>query len=131
MFFIHTNRRDWEVFESLGLIQRHHKLIFVTLKTTDCYQGASMAVFTKRFADADEYEEWLQKASGRVNVLSINKAPTIFGSSSIPAAGPVVLKYHTTDKSLAPVKNATAKTMEYAIVGAAFFALFAYLITEL
>ena len=90
-----------------------------------------MAIFTKRFADADEYEQWLEKASGRVNVLSINKAPTIFGSTSIPTAGPVVLKYHTTDKSFAPVKNATAKTMEYAIVGAAFFALFAYLITEL
>jgi hypothetical protein len=90
-----------------------------------------MAVFTKRFADADEYEEWLDKANGRVNVLSINKAPTIFGSSSIQPAGPVVLKYHTTDKSLAPAKGAAAKTVEYAIVGAAFFALFAYLIAEL
>ena len=47
-----------------------------------------MAVFTKRFADADEYEEWLEKASGRVNVLSINKAPTIYGSTSIPASRP-------------------------------------------
>ena len=67
------------------------------------------------------------KASGRVNVLSISKAPTIYGSTSIPAAGPVVLKYHTTDKSFAPGKGAAAKTIEYAIVGAAFFALFAYL----
>ena len=90
-----------------------------------------MAIFTKRFADADEYEEWLTKASGRVNVLSISKTPTIFGSTSIPTAGPVVLKYQPHDKSFAPVKGATAKTMEYAIVGAAFFALFAYLITEL
>jgi hypothetical protein len=90
-----------------------------------------MAIFTKRFANADDYEEWLEQASGRVNVLSINKTPTIYGSSSIPVSGPVVLKYHTTDKSFAPVKGAAAKTVEYAIVGAAFFALFAYLITEL
>ncbi len=90
-----------------------------------------MAIFTKRFADADEYEEWLTMASGRVNVLSINKTPTIFGSTTIQPNGPVVLKYHTTDKSLAPMKGATTKTMEYAIVGAAFFALFAYLIAEL
>jgi hypothetical protein len=90
-----------------------------------------MAIFTKRFANADEYEEWLEQASGRINVLSISKAPTIYGSSSIPVSGPVVLKYHTTDKSFAPGKGARAKTIEYAIVGAAFFALFAYLAAEL
>ncbi|MFZ2059486.1 MAG: hypothetical protein WAU82_00600 [Candidatus Binatus sp.] len=100
-------------------------------KIIECFHGVSMAIFTKRFADADEYEEWLTKASGRVNVLSISKTPTIFGSTTIQPNGPVVLKYQTNDKSFAPAKGAAAKTVEYAIVGAAFFALFAYLITEL
>jgi len=89
-----------------------------------------MAIFTKRFADADEYEEWLEKASGRVNVLSINKSPTIFGSSMQRPNGPVVLKYHTDDKSFAP-RISAGNTMQYVVVGAAFFALFAYVIAEL
>ena len=41
-----------------------------------------MAIFKKQFADADSYEEWLEKASGRVNVLEIKNAPKIFGSSA-------------------------------------------------
>jgi hypothetical protein len=90
-----------------------------------------MSIFTKRFADADEYEEWLEKASGRVNVLSIVKPPTVYGSTDLPPAGPVTLRYHTTDKSFAPPRGTTAKVVEYAIVGAAFFALFAYVIGEL
>ena len=90
-----------------------------------------MAIFTKRFADADEYEEWLEKASGRVNVLEIVKPPTIYGSSAIPKNGPVTLRYQTHDKSFHPPKSASGKVVEYAIVGAAFFALFAYLIAEL
>jgi len=89
-----------------------------------------MAIFTKRFADADEYEEWLEKASGRVNVLSINKSPTIFGSSMQRPNGPVVLKYQTDDKSFAP-RISAGNTMQYVVVGAAFFALFAYVIAEL
>ena len=89
-----------------------------------------MAIFTKRFADADEYEEWLAKASGRVNVLSINKSPTIFGSSMQQPNGPVVLKYQTDDKSFAP-RISGGNTMQYVVVGAAFFALFAYMIAEL
>jgi len=89
-----------------------------------------MAIFTKRFADADEYEEWLEKASGRVNVLSINKSPTIFGSSMQRPSGPVVLKYQTDDKSFAP-RISAGNTMQYVVVGAAFFALFAYVIAEL
>ena len=101
-------------------------------KTIECFHGVSMAIFTKRFADADEYEEWLTKASGRVNVLSISKTPTILSvQPPFSRNGPVVLKYQTNDKSFAPAKGAAAKTVEYAIVGAAFFALFAYLITEL
>ena len=90
-----------------------------------------MAIFTKKFANADDYEEWLEKASGRVNVLSINKSPTIFGSSMQQPDGPVVLKYQTHDKAFAPLKTAKGKAVEYAIVGAAFFALFAYVIAEL
>jgi len=90
-----------------------------------------MAIFTKRFADADEYEEWLAKASGRINVLQIVKPPTVYGSTSLPPAGPVTLKYQTNDKSFAPPRSSTGKVVEYAIVGAAFFALFAYVIGEL
>ncbi len=90
-----------------------------------------MAIFTKRFADADAYEEWLGKASGHVNVLSINKSPTIFGSSMKQPDGPVVLKYQTDDKSFAPSKLSGGNAMQYVVVGAAFFALFAYMIAEL
>jgi hypothetical protein len=44
--------------------------------------------------------------------------------------GPVVLKYQTDDKSFAP-RISTGNTMQYVVVGAAFFALFAYMIAEL
>jgi len=90
-----------------------------------------MAIFTQRFPNADDYEDWLQKASGRVNVLSIVKPRTVYGSTVPQPAGPVILKYQTLDKSLAPQKSATQKTMEYAIAGAAFIALFAYIVAEL
>jgi hypothetical protein len=90
-----------------------------------------MAIFTRRFADADEYEEWLERASGRVNVLEIVKPPTVYGSNALPPAGPVTLRYQTHDKTFAPPRTSTGKVVEYAIVGAAFFALFAYMIAEL
>jgi hypothetical protein len=90
-----------------------------------------MAIFTKRFADADEYEEWLEKASGRVNVLSISKSPTIFGASLQRPNGPVVLKYQTDDKLFAAPRISAGNTIQYVVVGAAFFALFAYVIAEL
>ncbi len=90
-----------------------------------------MAIFTKQFADHDDYEEWLEHASDRINVLSIGNPPTIFGSSIVKPGGPVVVKYQTHDKSLAPQRTLTGKAVEVAIVGAAFFALFAYLIAEL
>ena len=48
-----------------------------------------MAIFTKQFANADEYEEWLAEASGRVNVLSIENSPVSFGSTAQPRGGPV------------------------------------------
>jgi hypothetical protein len=90
-----------------------------------------MAIFTRRFANVDEYEEFLESASGRVNVLQIVKPPTVYGSNSLPPAGPVTLKYQTNDKTLAPPKTTKVQVVEYAIVGAAFFALFAYIIAEL
>ena len=90
-----------------------------------------MAIFTKRFADADEYEEWLEKASGRVNVLEIVKPPTIYGSSDIPKNGPVTLRYQTHDKAFVPQKSTTGMAVQYALVATAFFAVFAYLIAEL
>ena len=37
-----------------------------------------MAIFTKQFADHDDYEEWLEHASDRINVLSIGNPPTHF-----------------------------------------------------
>jgi hypothetical protein len=90
-----------------------------------------MAIFTRRFADNDEYEEFLESASGRVNILEIVKPPTVYGSNALPPAGPVTLRYQTHDKAFAPPKTKTGKVVEYAIVGAAFFALFAYMIAEL
>ena len=90
-----------------------------------------MAIFTKRFADADEYEEWLEKASGRVNVLEIVKQPTIYGSSAIPKNGPITLSYQTHDKTFAPPKSTTGMAVQYALVATAFFAVLAYLIVEL
>ncbi|MGA7869700.1 MAG: hypothetical protein WCA22_02270 [Candidatus Binatus sp.] len=90
-----------------------------------------MAIFTKQFSDADDYEDWLKHANGRINVLSIANSPTVFGTTLHRPGGPVVVKYQTHDKSFAPPRVATGKVMEYAIVGAAFFALFAYVITEL
>ena len=92
-----------------------------------------MAIFTKQFANADDYEEWLKNASHRVNVLSISNAPQIFGSTlNMPKPGePVIVKFQTQDKSFAPPRKIPAKAVQYAAVGAAFFALFAYLVAEL
>lgn len=92
-----------------------------------------MAVFTKQFSNADDYEDWLKHASNRINVLSITNSPQIFGSTMhMPKAGePVVVKFQTNDKSLFPPRKVSAKAVQYAAVGAAFFALFAYLVAEL
>ena len=90
-----------------------------------------MAIFTKRFANADDYEEWLQQASDRINVLSIDNPPTLYGSTLRRRNGQVVVKFQTHDKSFAGRFGPGGKTVEYVIVGAAFFALFAYMIAEL
>jgi hypothetical protein len=93
-----------------------------------------MPIFTKSFANADEYEDWLKEANARVNVLSISNCPSIFGSSMLPPpkpGDPVIVKFQTHDKSFAPASKISMKTVQYAAVGAAFFALFAYLASEL
>jgi hypothetical protein len=92
-----------------------------------------MAIFTKQFSSADEYEEWLRNANTRVNVLSISNSPQIFGSSMhMPKPGePVVVKFQTHDKAMYPPRSVSVKAVQYAAVGAAFFALFAYLVAEL
>jgi hypothetical protein len=91
----------------------------------------NMAIFTKQFTDADDYEEWLKYAGDRINVLSIANSPVIFGTTTQRQPGPVIVRYQTRDKSLAPPRGTTGKAIEYAIVVVAFFALFAYLIIEL
>jgi len=90
-----------------------------------------MAIFTRQFTSADDYEEWLEHASNRINVLSIHNSPALFGTSMKRTTGPVVVKFQTHDKSFAPPKTTSAKAIEYVVVGAAFFALFAYVIAEL
>jgi hypothetical protein len=88
-----------------------------------------MAIFTKQFTDADEYEKWLEKASGRINVLTIKNSPTIFGSTDQPSSGPVIVRYHTSDRSFVPPKSAKYKNVEAAIVAAGFLALSLYLMS--
>ena len=88
-----------------------------------------MAIFTKQFANTDDYEEWLQKAGERISLLSITNVPTMSGSSTQPSIGPITIKYQTDDRSLAPARSMAAMIAEVVIVGALFFALFLYLIS--
>jgi len=90
-----------------------------------------LAIFTKQFANADDYEDWLKHASDRINVLTIANSPAVFGSAMRQPGAPVIVKYQTHDKSFVPPRGAAGKAAEYAIIGAAFFALFAYMIAEL
>ena len=87
-----------------------------------------MAIFTKQFANADDYEEWLAEASGRINVLSIENSPAPFGSTIQQKAGPVIIRFQTYDRSFAPPRSMTRRIVEVALVAAVFFALFIYLI---
>jgi hypothetical protein len=90
-----------------------------------------MAIFKKQFADADSYEEWLERASGRVNVLEIKNSPKIFGSSLQPSNGPVIVRYQTHDRSMAPNHSPlTSKNVQAALVAAGFLALSLYLMFE-
>lgn len=89
-----------------------------------------MAIFTKQFTNADEYEEWLHQANGRINVLGIKNSPTIYGSSDQPSTGPVFVRYHTRDRSFAPPSTLANKNVQAAIVAAGFLALSLYLMFE-
>ncbi|MGH7925022.1 MAG: hypothetical protein ACREQH_10585 [Candidatus Binatus sp.] len=89
-----------------------------------------MAVFKKQFTDADEYEKWLHKAGGRINVLEIKNSPTIFGTTTQQPSGPVIVRYQTLDRSLAPPTIFLNKNVEAAIVAAGFLALSLYLMFE-
>lgn len=82
-----------------------------------------MAIFKKQFTNADDYEQWLEKASGKINVLDIKNSPTIFGSSNQPAGGPVIVRYQTHDKSFIPASTFTNKNVQAALVAAGFLAL--------
>ena len=81
-----------------------------------------MAIFKKQFTNADDYERWLEKASGKINVLDI-KTPKIFGSNSQPAGGVVIVRYQTHDKSFIPPSTLTNKNVQAALVAAGFLAL--------
>ena len=89
-----------------------------------------MAIFKKQFTDADEYEEWLQKASDRINVLEIKNSPTIFGSTNQPPTGPVIVRYQTHDRSFGPPRIMANKNVQAALVAAGFLALSLYLMFE-
>ncbi len=89
-----------------------------------------MAIFKKKFADADSYEAWLEQASGRVNVLEIKNAPKIYGSSLQSSNGPVIVRYQTHDKSFGAPSPLASKNVQAALVAAGFLALSLYLMFE-
>jgi hypothetical protein len=89
-----------------------------------------LPIFTKQFATVDKYEEWLEDASGRINVLSIDNAPQLFSASDQKHTGPITIRYQTHDKSLAPHRGMASRIVEIVIVAAAFFAAFLYLISR-
>jgi hypothetical protein len=88
-----------------------------------------VAIFTKRFLTVDQYEEWLEQASDRINVLSIDNAP--YGKTIQEHSGPVTVRYQTDDQSLAPPRGVGAKVLQIVVIGAVFFAAFIYLISKL
>ena len=90
-----------------------------------------MAIFKKQFADADSYEEWLEKASGRVNVLEIKNAPKIFGSSASAIKRPGHCKVPDPRQVVRCAPSPLAsKNVQAALVAAGFFALSLYLMFE-
>jgi hypothetical protein len=90
-----------------------------------------MAIFTKEFANADEYEEWLQEVGERITVMSITNAPEMHGSTIQWTTGPITVKYETSDPSLAPSKSMAIMIVQMVIIGALFFALFIYLVSRI
>jgi hypothetical protein len=90
-----------------------------------------LAIFTKQFANADQYEDWLEAASDRINVLSITNSPPLFAASDHVQSGPVTITYQTTDRSLAPPRSTLSRIVEAVLIGAGFFALFLYLVSKI
>ena len=90
-----------------------------------------MAIFTRRFANSCEYEEWLGEAGGRIHVLSVTNSPVLFGSTALPQSGPVILRYQAHDQSFAPPRSMTGKFAEAAILGTAFLIVFLYVISKI
>lgn len=90
-----------------------------------------MAIFTKRFASSDQYEEWLQNAGERISVLSIANSPVGHGASTQPTGGPITVTYETEDESLAPPRSRAMLIAQAVIIGVIFFALFVLLISKL
>ncbi len=89
-----------------------------------------MAIFTKKFADADQYESWLEEASGSINVLSIVNAPRAVSPIDKPPRGPVTVTYQTRDKLFKPARSLVFKIFEMSVIAAGFFAGFLWLISK-
>ena len=106
-----------------------------------------MSMFTKQFASADEYEDWLRGVGERISVLSITNQPgnRVYRPRQLwirnprmpeeisprqQAGGSITVKYQTTDRSLAPAKSKNAFPVQVALAAAAFFALFMLAIRE-
>jgi hypothetical protein len=109
-----------------------------------------MSTFTKQFANADEYEEWLLNVGPRINVLSItnptgkpiyrqrtlwmkgasNPTDAAPNTSGQQASSEITVKYQTSDRSLAPAKSTTTTMAEVAIVVAIFFGMFVFAIMK-
>jgi hypothetical protein len=89
-----------------------------------------MAVFTKRFANTDEYEKWLEEAGERISVVSVTNPPAMYGWSTQPGSGPIAITYETDDESLAPARRTAAKIAAVVLIAAFFFAVFLYLASK-
>src|SRR5579864_5983542 len=108
-----------------------------------------MSTFTKQFASADEYEEWLRKVGERISVLSItNPGQSVFkprqlwirnpgmpeevsqSSSAKQAGATITVKYQTTDRTVLPQKSKNTTMVQGAAIAAACFALFILAIFE-
>ena len=108
-----------------------------------------MSVFTKQFASADEYEDWLLTNGEQINVLSITN-PTgkpiskprqlwirsahkpmevPLGLSGQPG-GTITVKYQTSDRTLVPAKSKNVILVQVALIAAAFFVFFLYAISK-
>jgi hypothetical protein len=108
-------------------------------------------MFTKQFASADEYENWLRGVGERISVLSITNQPgnraykprqlwirnprmPVEISPGQQTGGAITVKYQTTDRTLAPAKSLNAiqipVPIQIALGAAAFFALFVLAIRE-